>query len=293
MPEESPSLKTPLYQSLRADQYFRQNQIKTIEAKTERVLLVYEANIWSQRPAIGEEDIQPFMDLLSNVPKGKNIDLMIQSPGGDIDAAEKIIYMCREIGAGFRTIIPEYAKSAATLIALGSDEVIMGISSEIGPIDAQLRGPGPGGALFQTSAQCFIDEFDKIKEEVEAKGKLSPAYYPLLDGINLGFIGMCRNLQKRSEKFAEKWLSKYMLKDKPEKAAGLAKDLCNVQKWLSHGVVIDADEAAKLEIKVKKLDKDDDLWKQIWLLQCSYGVLFRQKPISKIFESKTVSLAFA
>ena len=45
--------------------------------------------------------------------------------------------------------------------------VIMGLASEIGPIDAQLAGPGPGGATFQTSAQSFIDEFDRIKKEVD------------------------------------------------------------------------------------------------------------------------------
>lgn len=168
----------------------------------------------------------------------------------------------------------------------------MGLASEIGPIDAQLAGPGPGGATFQTSAQAFIDEFDRIKKEVDDTGKLSPAYSPLLEGINLGFIRMCRNLMDRSQKFAEKWLKKYMLKDNPEAAEALAADLCNVKKWLSHGVVIDADQATLLGVNVNKLSQDDDLWKQIWYLHCCYGVLFRRTPISKIYESTTVSLSF-
>ena len=290
--KESDFPRTPLYRALQSDRYARQEAISSIEKITNRQLLVYEANLWSNRSGLGEEDIQPFGDLLVRLSSKQNFDLLLQSPGGDIDAAEKIVYMCREIGGEFRVIIPEYAKSAATLIALASDQVIMGLASEIGPIDAQLTGPGPGGATFQTSAQAFIDEFDRIKKEVDDTGKLSPAYFPLLEGINLGFIRMCRNLMDRSQKFAEKWLKKYMLKDNSEAAEGLAADLCNVKKWLSHGVVIDADQATLLGVKVKKLSQDDDLWKQIWYLHCCYGVLFRRTPISKIYESTTVSLSF-
>ncbi|MDI6775982.1 MAG: ATP-dependent Clp protease proteolytic subunit [Syntrophales bacterium] len=284
--------RTPLYRALQSDRYARQEAISSIEELTERQLIVYEANLWSNRSSLGEEDIQPFGDLLVRLSPKQNVDLLLQSPGGDIDAAEKIVYMCREIAGEFRVIVPEYAKSAATLIALASDEVIMGLASELGPIDAQLTGPGPGGAVFQTSAQSFIDELDRIKEEVDRTGNLSPAYFPLLEGLNLGFIRMCRNLMERSQKFAEKWLKKYMLKDDPVAAERLAAELCNVKKWLSHGVVIDADEAARLGVKVKKLKQDDDLWKQIWYLHCCYGVLFRKTPVAKIYESTTVSLPF-
>ncbi len=284
--------RTPLYRALQSDRYTRQDTISSIEKLTGRQLIVYEANLWSNRSSLGEEDIQPFGDLFARLSPKQNVDLLLQSPGGDIDAAEKIVYMCREIAGEFRVIVPEYAKSAATLIALASDEVIMGLASELGPIDAQLTGPGPGGAVFQTSAQSFIDEFDRIKEEVDKTGNLSPAYFPLLEGLNLGFIRMCRNLMERSQRFAEKWLKKYMLKDDPVAAERLAADLCNVKEWLSHGVVIDADEAAKRGVNVKKLRQDDNLWEKIWYLHCCYGVLFRQTSIAKIYESTRVSLPF-
>ncbi len=290
--KEADFSRTPLYEAIRSDRYARQKTISSIEEITKRQLIVYEANIWSKRSGLGEEDIQPFGDLLTNVSSKQNIDLILHSPGGDIDAAEKIIYMCREIGGGFRVIVPEYAKSAATLIALASDEVVMGLTSELGPIDAQLFGPGPGGGVFQTSAQSFIDEFDDIKEKVNETGNLSPVYFPLLSELNLGFIRMCRNLMARSQKFAEKWLKKYMLKDNPTAAKKLAADLCNVKKWLSHGVVINAEEAKEMGIKIMKLERDDDLWKMIWYLHCCYGVLFRRSQIVKIFESTTVSLPF-
>jgi ClpP class serine protease len=153
MPDKNtPFERTPLYQALHSDRYARQEAIKSIQEDTKRLLIVYEANLWAKRSSLGEEDIQPFTDLLARISSKQDVDLLLQSPGGDIEAAEKIVYMCREIAGQFRVIVPEYAKSAATLIALASDEVIMGLASELGPIDAQLTGPGPGGAAFQTSA---------------------------------------------------------------------------------------------------------------------------------------------
>jgi len=266
--------------------------IKEIQGLTGRRLLVYEVKIWSDGCDLNEEDIQPFSDLLEKVRKNEDVNLLLHSPGGQIDAAEKIIYMCRVIAGSLRVIVPEYAKSAATLIALASDEVVMGLASELGPVDAQLSGPGPGGGRFQTSAQCFIDEFERIKREVKRTGNLSPVYYPILQDMPLGFIEMCRNLMARSREFATKWLKKYMLKGNPVGAKKLAAELCNVRKWRAHGVVIDADQALKLGIKVSKLNKDDALWKAIWYLHCCYGVLFRNTNIVKVFESDSVSLLF-
>lgn len=258
-------------------------------------LIVYEVNLASNRSSLGGEDVQPFADFFSGIPKEsqQKVDLLLHSPGGDIDAAEKIVYMCRQAASQFRVIVPEYAKSAATLIALASDEIIMGVTSELGPIDPQLTGPGPSGGLFQTSAQYFLTEFERVKEEVGRTGTLSPAYFPLLEGLNLGFLGMCRSLIERSRQFAEKWLKQYMLKGNPTKAKKVAKELSDAEKWLSHGRVIDADEAKnKLKINVRKLTQDDELWQYIWYLHCCYGVLFRKTGISKIYESETVSLPF-
>ncbi len=284
--------QTPFYRAVRSDRYSRQDAIRQIQSLTDRQLIVYEANILSSGGSLSEQDIQPFADLLSRVDRGSRVDLMLHTSGGDIDAAEKIVYMCREVASGFRVVVPEYAKSAGTLVALAADSVVMGLTSELGPIDPQLTGPGPGGATFQASAQSFIDEFERIKREVDETGSLSPAYFPLLDGLNLGFIGMCRSQVERSKQFAAKWLKRNMLKGNDEKAEQLAAELCDASKWLTHGVVIDADQAEKLGLKVAKLPPEDPVWRQIWYLHCCYGVTLRNSVTSKIFESSTVSLAF-
>ena len=66
------------------------------------------------------------------------VDLWIDSPGGDAHAAYKLMLVLRSIAGVVRVVVPDYAKSAATLIALGADEIVMAPDAELGPLDAQI-----------------------------------------------------------------------------------------------------------------------------------------------------------
>src|SRR6185369_3156760 len=69
---------------------------------------------------------------------GQRVALVIDSPGGYADMAYRIARtFCRHSG-GFTAVIPRYAKSAATLLTLGADDVIFAHDAEIGPLDVQI-----------------------------------------------------------------------------------------------------------------------------------------------------------
>jgi len=87
--------------------------------------------------ALESIDIPVLCDILLNIGYVKTLNLILSSPGGEGTVVEKFVSLCREQCQKFRVIIPHEAKSAATLIALGADEIIMGPSSELGPIDAK------------------------------------------------------------------------------------------------------------------------------------------------------------
>lgn len=78
---------------------------------------------------------------IKSKPETTHIDLWLESPGGDAHAAYKLILDLRSRCSYLRVIIPDYAKSAATLIALGADELLMAAAAELGPLDAQLEHP--------------------------------------------------------------------------------------------------------------------------------------------------------
>ncbi|HVX34300.1 MAG TPA: hypothetical protein VHA80_14280 [Solirubrobacterales bacterium] len=239
--------------------------------------------------SIGGFDIPPFVDLLHDVETGSDVDLLLQTPGGDVDQAERIVLMCRKrVGDGtFRVLVPDSAKSAGTLIAIAADEIVMGEPSELGPIDPQISVTTANGELMTRPAQSILDGLQEIVDSAE--DQLSPAYFPLLDKLDPALIDFCKKALKRSEQFAERFLSAHMLAGDTDKAKEVAHELNAVEKHLSHGAVIDADRALAMGLKVKALPPGDDLWDALWRLYVDLRVAL-PSPQSRIFEGRKTSL---
>jgi len=72
---------------------------------------------------------------LRKIGKTENIDLFIFSSGGDTMVPWRLVSMIREYCNKFSVLIPHKAHSAATMISLGADEIVMTDLSEISPID--------------------------------------------------------------------------------------------------------------------------------------------------------------
>ncbi|MDO8524655.1 MAG: hypothetical protein Q7R99_03430 [bacterium] len=81
-------------------------------------------------------DIVPIISKhLRAIGKTENIDLFLHSSGGDTMVPWRLVSMMREYCDKFSVLIPYKAHSAATMISLGADEIIMSDLSELSPID--------------------------------------------------------------------------------------------------------------------------------------------------------------
>jgi ClpP class serine protease len=65
------------------------------------------------------------MEAVSNVEE-REVDLILHSPGGSAEAAESIVEYLRTRFDRVRVIVPVAAMSAATMMALSADEIVMG-----------------------------------------------------------------------------------------------------------------------------------------------------------------------
>ncbi|MFL5816077.1 MAG: SDH family Clp fold serine proteinase [Conexibacter sp.] len=280
--------QTPLYHALERARYDRQARIRTIEERTGRRLIAYVAGGMTSISAV---DIPPFVDILDDIPQDSDLDLLLHTPGGDVDQAERIVLLCRKrVGSGcFRVIVPDSAKSAGTLIAIAADSIVMGEPSELGPIDPQVTIATAKGEPMIRPAQSFLDGLRAIVDQAE--DELSAAYFPLLDKLDPALIDFCRKALQRSEQFAEKFLARYMLKDEPEKARQVAHALNDVREHLSHGAVIDAERALELGLKVDLLAHDDDLWQAYWRLYCDIRMAMTGAS-SRLYEGRKASLLY-
>lgn len=298
--------QTPLYYVLNEARYRRQELIRQVQSAltqlpveesspqtTPAKLMVYFADIRHPYSAINQEDIAPFEEMLIDCQRSgaARADILIQSSGGDIDAAEKLVMMLRgQLPDGFRVIVAERAKSAATLIALASDSIVMGDTSELGPIDPQILIRVEQGFPVWRPAQSFLDGLKQILDETAQSGTLNPAYFPILTNIDPALIDLCQKAIRRSKEFAERWLRYSMCANDPDKAKRIAEQLCDTQQYTSHGAVINHAEASKIGLKVCYIPAHLPIWSAIWLLYTTYTVHVQRYQLRKIFETDTVSI---
>ncbi len=90
------------------------------------------------------DDSEKVLRAIRNTPKDKPIDLIIHTPGGLVLAATQIARALHAHPAKTTVIVPHYAMSGGTLIALAADEIIMDPNAVLGPVDPQLMNyPAP------------------------------------------------------------------------------------------------------------------------------------------------------
>jgi hypothetical protein len=281
------------------DQFSQQRRsrvelLKTIEASDVGKSCATIGFIGTGRSSIDAEDIPALADALMSVGDVDVLNLVVNSPGGNGMTAEKIIELCRSYCTTFRVIIPNSAKSAATIIALGADEIVMGHCSEIGPIDAQV----PiifGGLLRYVSAQSFINARQKLMAEYQdrlTKAKDAKDVLTQLAALDNAFIDHCEKLMEFSRDVAERNLNDHMFSDLPgaKRKATIntaLKELSATELFKVHGRMINANAAkTRLKLKVRILGKDDALWKTIWTYYVRADVMMSAARVSKLVESR-------
>ncbi|MHB9156372.1 MAG: SDH family Clp fold serine proteinase, partial [Endomicrobiales bacterium] len=87
------------------------------------------------------------------------IDLVLHTPGGLALPSLQIAYAIRRHKGRVTTFVPHYAMSAGTLIALASDEIVMGEHAVLGPVDPQV-GEYPAVSLLAAVAMKPVEKID-------------------------------------------------------------------------------------------------------------------------------------
>jgi len=247
---------------------------------------------------IDSSDIPAIGDALLSVGEVDQLNLIINGPGGDGTVAEKIIELCRSHCKEFRVLVPNRAKSAATIIALGADTIVMGYCSELGSIDAQVAIV-VGGIPRYISAQSFIDSkaslLEEFKNAIKAKPKQDPrAILQQISTLDIPFIDHCGKLMDFSKEVARKYLDRYMfrgIRPVSKRKAQINTVLVGLSStgiFKVHGRMINGIAAKDdLHLNVTLLGKGDQLWKDLWHYYIRADVLLsKSRGMGKLVETK-------
>lgn len=291
-PAPRPPVKTPAFQAMQVARYKRQDLIRAIQQSTQRKLICYVAG---QGAMICRDDVLFFVDLVHNLERGTPLDLLLHTPGGDMDAAEKLITMVRNhVGAAtLRVIVPDYAKSAGTLMALAADAIVMSDSSELGPIDPQIALADESGSRISYPIQSYLDAFAQHAKAL-AKDSNDEVARMMLDKFEPARLKLFEAAQRRARKFAEDQLKFGMFRTPRSGKGGNITDIVNqlldTGRWLSHGQMIGHAEANTIGLEVEYMDQRSEPWASYWQLYCYQRLEVKDK--FKLFESDFVSLLF-
>lgn len=203
--------------------------------------------------------------LLNTDFSNKGLLLVLNSPGGSGLAAERIINLCKNYSNNnFDVLIPNKAKSAATMICFGANKIWMSTSSELGPIDPQIKINVQSGWEI-IGITSLIESYDKLfKKACGCKGRIEP-FLQQLERFDSRLIEEYKLARDLSSDIAVKSLKKGMLSSLTEKdIKNKIEPFLKPRKTKVHGRPIFIEQAKECSLEVGEIDVKSKLWQQIW-----------------------------
>jgi hypothetical protein len=208
----------------------------------------------------------------NDLKKDQKICLVIDSPGGFADDAFRIATLFNRICGGFYAIIPRYAKSAATLLALGAEKIYMGAHAEFGPLDAQFydcEREENMSALDEVQALeglyvFALDSIDQLTMMMRIRsGKkiksvlpfvdefVSRMMVPLLEQVDVTYYTKMSRILKVAKEYAVRLLNKNYTKEKIQSISNRL-----IEKYPTHGFIINKEEAKDMGLHICECSDD-------------------------------------
>lgn len=252
----------------------RENRIELIQqlenARKSQLVVYFTGDRKPFGSRIAEDAVRPLYEHLLNLQlseETESIDLFIYSRGGDVSVPWRITTMFREFGKEFHILIPYKAQSAATLLSLGADSIIMGKKAELGPIDPTLvrttaegGGTAPAQEISVEDVNSFLS-FVKEKANINDQMALAQVVKTLADQISPLTLGTVNRQNYHIRLVARKLLTSQKEKIDEERISTIIEVL--TEKMYSHGHGIGRAEAKDIGLKVNYPDSniEDLMWR--------------------------------
>jgi hypothetical protein len=217
-----------------------------------------------------------FHELLRKLGKPKLIDLWVYSRGGDMNVPWPLINSIRSYAEKLNLLVPFRAHSAATLLALGADEIVMSPSGELSPVDPTTanqfnpRDPSNPGSVLGISVEevtAFI-EMAKDSIGIEGNANVVSILQTLTKDISPIALGNVHRTYTQIREVSKKLLGLHM---DISKAEARVTDIIDklTKKLYSHLHAINRREARDI-IGLDVIDATDDEDTLMWKLYRDY-----------------------
>jgi len=204
------------------------------------------------------------------------INIIVDSAGGDIAAAYKLIHLFRGLCRQLKVYVLRQAKSAATFLCLGADEIVMCENAELGPLDVQIEKRGHPDeyesaldqfATLDAVRKYCLETFDLAVQMVigrtgmdipwcvtEALKFVAAITGPIYTNVNIQDLGRYRRSLNIAKWYGERVLKEYALYS--DQAIGVILEEL-VEGYPDHEFAIDVHEAKRLGLNAREANEEE------------------------------------
>jgi hypothetical protein len=216
--------------------------------------------LYSPRRYINARSIDSIYTVLRELGIVDKLAVILFSGGGDIDEAYILATYLQDL-ARERLVfyIPRYAKSAATLLALAGDEVVLLPVAELGPIDP---------VIYDSHTERYIplQSILEILDLLSQKGLTSELAKAILERIPVVELGDYKRAVEHNAELCGRILARRMHRENSEKAKEIAYKLVSYKQ---HSAAITLKDLLDLGVKAREATEHEAeyLWRihELWV----------------------------
>jgi Serine dehydrogenase proteinase len=240
-----PPVKTPVVLTERT-----QKVIAKLESQLKAPLITY----WnSPGGSICANDVIGLYGILQTVGKVDDLYFSIKSDGGQGEASLRMVHLLRQHVKRLMTLVPQDCASAATMLALGADKILMGPLAHLSAVDTALTHDLSPIDRDNDRVSVSQDELHRVVRlyQRQARGKASNPYEALFAHVHPLVIGAVDRVSALSTKLCVEILSYHM---KDIRKARRISNILN-EGYPSHSYPITLREAQRIGLKAEPLDE--------------------------------------
>jgi hypothetical protein len=216
--------------------------------------------LYSPRRYINTRSIDSIYTVLRELGIVDKLAVVLFSGGGDIDEAYILATYLQDLAREKLVFyIPRYAKSAATLLALAGDEVVLLPVAELGPVDP---------VIYDSRTERYIplQSILEILDLLNQRGLTSELAKAILERIPVVELGDYKRAVEHNTELCGRVLARKMYRENPEKAREIASKLVSYKQ---HSAAITLKDLVDLGVKAREATRQEAeyLWRlhELWV----------------------------
>lgn len=214
--------------------------------------------VTGDRPGLGtqiaSDQLLRFPRHLAALQDHEQLNLVLYTRGGETDAVWPIMSFLREHCKKLRVLVPFYAHSAGTLLALGADEIVMTRYATLSPIDPTVvnqfnpQDPANPANRVQIAVEDVMAFLELARHEVTDPGLRDGAFGKLADSVHPLALGNVQRNINQIRQLARKMLALHASPENADQISALVNALTT--QFYSHQHMINRREAAEVGLHV-------------------------------------------